>query len=71
MPRMRKIEAQLTEAGYPWSYADALAKRICKKESISFCDGAELSKIIAALNFDATRRAEKAAAASNSPASPK
>jgi phage gp16-like protein len=57
---MRKIGAQLTEAGYPWSYADALAKRICKRDSINFCDGAELSKIIAALNKDAQRRAAKA-----------
>jgi phage gp16-like protein len=56
MPRMRKIEAQLADAGYPWSYADALAKKICKKDSIRFCDGGELSKIISALARDAARR---------------
>ncbi len=59
-PRMRKIEAQLTSAGYPWSYADTLAKKLCKKDSINFCDGADLSKIISALALDAKRRAAKA-----------
>jgi phage gp16-like protein len=60
MPRMRKIEAQLAEAGYSWAYADVLAKKICQKDSINFCDGAMLSKIIAALVIDAKRRAAKA-----------
>lgn len=58
-PRMRKIEAQLTSAGYSWNYADTLAKKLCKKDSINFCDGADLSKIIIALALDAKRRAAK------------
>jgi phage gp16-like protein len=54
--RMGKIEALLADASRPWSYADALAKRICKRDSISFCDGDDLTKIIAALVIDVKRR---------------
>ncbi|MGS0980620.1 gp16 family protein [Burkholderia glumae] len=51
-----KIEAQLTAAGRPWSYADAMARRICKVDAVQFCDGDMLSKLIAALSIDAKRR---------------
>lgn len=50
-----KIEAQLTAAGRPWSYADALAKRVCKVDRIDFCEPAQLLKIVAALSYDAKR----------------
>lgn len=50
-----KIEAQLAEAGKPWIYADAMAKRICKVDRIEWCDATHLTKIIAALNYDAIR----------------
>lgn len=50
-----KIEALLAEAKYPWSYADALAKKICKVERIEWCLPFHLSKIIAALMKDAQR----------------
>ena len=52
---IRKMEAQLAEADYPWSYADTLAKRICKVDRIEFCQPEHLSKIIAALSYDAKR----------------
>jgi len=52
---VRKIEAQLTAAGRPWAYADALAKRICGIERIDWCEPADLLKIITALNYDARR----------------
>lgn len=55
-PRMGKIEALLAASGRPWSYADAIAKRVCKVESLRFCDGDMLSKVIAALQIDAKRR---------------
>lgn len=54
--QVRKIEAQLTDAGRPWTYADALAKRICNIERIDWCEPEHLSKIIAALSYDAKRR---------------
>jgi phage gp16-like protein len=63
MPRMRKIGALLAEAKLPWSYADGIAKKLFKREGIErieFCDGAQLSDVIAALVLDAKRRARKA-----------
>lgn len=57
---VNKIEAQLTVAKLPWSYADAMAKRICGVDRIEFCQPAQLVKIVAALSYDAQRR--KAAA---------
>lgn len=50
-----KVEALLAEAKYPWSYADALAKKICKVERIEWCLPEHLVKIIAALTKDAQR----------------
>lgn len=50
-----KIEAQLAEAKLPWAYADAMAKRICKVDSIQFCTPEHLVKIIAALSYSAKR----------------
>lgn len=54
-----KIEAQLAEAQRPWSYADGMAKRICKVDRIEWCDATQLMKIIAALNYDAQRHGRK------------
>lgn len=56
---MAKIEAQLAEAQRPWSYADGMAKRICKVDRIEWCDAAQLLKIVAALNYDAQRHGRK------------
>jgi phage gp16-like protein len=50
-----KIEAQLAEAGRPWAYADGMAKRICKVDKIDWCEPGQLTKIIAALSYDAKR----------------
>jgi phage gp16-like protein len=57
-PRQRyiaKIEAQLTAAGRPWAYADAMAKRICNIDRIDWCEPADLARVIAALSYDARR----------------
>ncbi|MFZ6644444.1 gp16 family protein [Undibacterium sp. TJN25] len=59
--QIKKIEAQLSTAGRPWEYADKLAQRICKVERIEWCDHSALASIIAALSYDADRRAKKIA----------
>lgn len=56
-----KIEAQLAEDKRPWAYADAMAKRICKVDSIQFCTTEQLLKIVAALNYDAKRHGREQA----------
>ncbi|WP_124076126.1 gp16 family protein [Burkholderia gladioli] len=55
--QLSKIEALLAQAGRTWTYADAMAKRICKVDRVQFCDGEMLGKLIAALSIDAKRRA--------------
>lgn len=57
--RMAKIEALLADQGREWEYAHALARRICKVERLEFCNGAGLSKIIAALECDIRRHPER------------
>lgn len=67
MARMRKIEALLADAGRSWAYADGVATKLFATtthvERIEFCDGEHLTKVIAALVFDAKRRAKKEALA--------
>lgn len=58
---LKKIEALLAEAQRPWSYADTLAKRMCKVDSLTFCKPEHLSKIIAALVKDAQRHGRRTA----------
>lgn len=57
--QISKIEAFLAEARRPWSYADALAKRLCKVDSLTFCNAEQLGKIIAALAYDAQRHGRR------------
>lgn len=52
-----KIEAYLADAKRPWAYADAMAKRICKVDSVRFCEPDQLRKLVAALEYDRQRRA--------------
>lgn len=56
---IRKIEAQLAEAGLSWAYADGMARNICKVDRIEWCEPEHLTKIIAALNYDAKRHGRK------------
>lgn len=58
-PYIKKIEALLADAGRPWAYADALARRLCKVERISWCTPQQLGKIVVALLYDARRRAQR------------
>ncbi len=53
--KLEKIEALLTIGGKPWAYADALAKRICKVDRVSWVADDDLYKIIAALRKQAQR----------------
>lgn len=53
--QLKKIEAFLAEAGRPWSYADYLAKRICRVDSMSWVKTGDLYKVITALRKDAQR----------------
>ena len=57
---MGKIGAYLAEAKRPWSYATALSKRLCKIDALEWCKAEDLAKIVAALDYDAKRRARRA-----------
>lgn len=56
-PQLRKIEALLTAARRPWSYADSMAKRMFGKDRVTFCNSEEWQKLIAALEYDKRRHA--------------
>jgi phage gp16-like protein len=58
--QLGKIEAMLAAAGRPWAYADGMAKKMCNVDAIAFCNAEQLQKIIAALVYDAARRARRA-----------
>ena len=53
---LAKIEALLADAGRPWGYADGIAWRMFRLDAVSFCDEAQLHKIVAALMYDQKRR---------------
>lgn len=50
-----KIEALLTEAKRPWSYADAMALHMFKVERVEWCNPGQLQRLVAALVYDAKR----------------
>lgn len=54
-----KIEALLAGAGRHWNYARAMAKRMFHVEKIEWATAEQLRKIVAALEYDARRRAMK------------
>lgn len=56
-----KIEALLTDGGYPWEYAQKLAKHMYKVDALTFCDGRQLRGIITALTKQQQKLAELAA----------
>jgi phage gp16-like protein len=70
-PLLKKIEAQLADAGRPWSYALSLARRIAHKDALELCSDAELGKIVAALAIDAKRRDASRPRARNETRSPR
>lgn len=52
---MAKIEALLLDGKKPWSYADVIAKKICKVERLAFVPVENLYKIITALVVQAEK----------------
>jgi len=61
-PRLEKIEAQLTELSLPWSYADAIAKRMYKVDKVEWLnESGQLDGIIAALHTEQKKRRTLAA----------
>jgi phage gp16-like protein len=55
VPKLKKIEALLSEAGRPWEYANAMAKQMYKKDALEFCSHEELTGIIVGLTKNAKR----------------
>lgn len=51
-----KIEALLTDAKLPWSYADGIAKNMFDKSDLTLCNGDELRRIMLALQYNSNRK---------------
>jgi len=57
-PQLQKIEAQLTDMGLPWSYADALAQRMAGVRKVAWVRRSDhLRAIISALGYEQEKRA--------------
>lgn len=54
--QLRKIRAMLAGADRDLAYGDAMAQRLCKVERLEWCNAAQLTKVIAALEYDKQRR---------------
>lgn len=59
-PLMGKITALLAEAKRPDAYAEAMARRMYKRDALAFCTLPELQGIVAALVKDAKRNGRPA-----------
>lgn len=65
--QIAKIEALLAAKGrqqgspVPWAYAHALAQRLCKVDKVQWLSASQAGKVIAALEYDASRHASSAA----------
>lgn len=58
--QMKKVEALLADSKLPWSYADAMARRMFKVEKVAWCKPDQLQKLIAALTYSANRKKDQA-----------
>lgn len=58
-PSLAKVRALLAEGGKTAEYGDALAKRIAKVDRLEWCTPEQIGKVIAALEYDARRKAAK------------
>jgi phage gp16-like protein len=54
-----KIEALLAEAKLPWAYVNGMAKKMFSIDVIQWCDPDQLWRIVAALEYNKNRKAEK------------
>jgi len=53
---LRKVEALLADAGRPWAYAHAIARRMWGVQRVEWLSGRKLQAVIAALEYDRRRR---------------
>ena len=60
-PMLSKVEALLLSAGREWEYAHSMCRHMLHKERLEFINEAELHKLVAALEVDKKRRAEREA----------
>ncbi|WP_353115360.1 regulatory protein GemA [Nitratidesulfovibrio sp.] len=56
---LAKMEALLADNGRPWSYAEAIARRMFGVEKLEWCDADQLKAVMVALVKDARRREGK------------
>ena len=52
--------SMLADAGRPWAYAHGMARHMFKVTRVEWCNADQLGCLIAALEYDARRRAAKA-----------
>ncbi|WP_027360811.1 gp16 family protein [Desulforegula conservatrix] len=57
---MGKIGALLADGKYQWAYGHGIAKKMFGVERLEWCDCQQLRKIVAALEYNAKRKANKA-----------
>lgn len=60
-PMINKIGAMLHQSGKSWAYAHGIARKMFGVEMVQRCDGEQMRKVLAALNYQAKREAHKAA----------
>lgn len=58
---MGKIGALLADGKLPWAYAHGIAKKMFGVERLEWCDCQQLRKIVAALEYNAKRKAKNEA----------
>ena len=58
---MRKIGALLTQTGKSWAYAHGIARKMFGVETVQRCDAEQMRNVLAALNYQTRREAQKAA----------
>lgn len=58
---MRKMGALLTQMGKSWAYAHGIARKMFNVDTVQRCDGEQMRKVLAALNYQARRTGQKAA----------
>lgn len=54
----RKVDALLTDAKRPIEYADGMARKMFAVERVDWLDADQLRRVVAALTYDARRRAK-------------
>lgn len=58
---IRKIGALLAQTGKTWAYANGIARKMFGVETVQRCDAEQMRKVLAALNYQARREAQRAA----------